>query len=214
MEDVIQRIKSLMGAPSEPGEFDAWLLGADAVEFLKDNLADDDLVVYAGADHTFIHAVLVPAERVEPPDVEDLMAWNFGIQSRSRPMVQMAWGTFCGNVSRDELGFLSLHRVFQVVRANDLPTTLDCSCALAFRAAPQEMATLLFRFFEPRGERTPSKPTLRHAEVRFGATSGHYELSTDFRAMPLDVPGVYKFAAFLEGRTDALGFSQFEVIVG
>ena len=37
--------------------------------------------LYAGLMHTFMHAILVPVELVDPPDIEDLMAWNYDASS-------------------------------------------------------------------------------------------------------------------------------------
>jgi hypothetical protein len=49
----------------------------DGIDFLKGNIQDDEFVLYATPGGTFIHSILVPAANVNPPDVEDLMAWSF-----------------------------------------------------------------------------------------------------------------------------------------
>lgn len=67
--------------PSTKEAFDAWLELKDAVAFLKDNALQNEFVLYAGMTHTFIHAVLVSASSVTPPDIEDLMSWSFNASS-------------------------------------------------------------------------------------------------------------------------------------
>lgn len=81
MADPISRLLSISVAPVGEDAFQGWLEGRDAIEFLKQNADHDDLVVYATPGCTFIHAVLVPSSNVEPPDVEDLLSWNFNAYS-------------------------------------------------------------------------------------------------------------------------------------
>jgi hypothetical protein len=67
--------------PASDEEFGSWLELANALNFLSENLRENDFVVYAGLAHTFIHAIPVPATLLHPPDVEDLMAWNCNASS-------------------------------------------------------------------------------------------------------------------------------------
>lgn len=63
-------------APSELGSFQAWLEQGDALTFLQQNTVDDELVLYANMQNIYIHALLVPANLVDPPNIDDLMRWN------------------------------------------------------------------------------------------------------------------------------------------
>ena len=76
MDRVVEALNKLSIAPSGENSFNDWLEAADAVKFLKDNADDDEFVVDVVSQHTFIHAVLVPASSVTPPNVEDLLSWN------------------------------------------------------------------------------------------------------------------------------------------
>ena len=74
---IIQSLKNISEAPVEPSAFEDWLKAEDALAFLRENANQDEIVVYASPGHTFIHAVLVPTKNVTPPDIDDLLAWNF-----------------------------------------------------------------------------------------------------------------------------------------
>ena len=71
--DTLQKLSSL---PLEKEAFEAWLKLEDAIEFLENNARQDEFVVYAGMTHVFMHAVVVPASSVNPPNVDDLISWS------------------------------------------------------------------------------------------------------------------------------------------
>lgn len=83
MTDIIAQLRLLSTAPEDEKAFNTWLEHQDAVRFLKENAKQDELVVYASLQHVFIHAVGVPASRVDPPDVDDLLSWNFNAHDDS-----------------------------------------------------------------------------------------------------------------------------------
>jgi hypothetical protein len=43
---------------------------------LRDNADADEVVVYASGEYAFIHSLIVPNERLSPPDQDDLLSWN------------------------------------------------------------------------------------------------------------------------------------------
>lgn len=77
MMGIVQELLALSTPPDDEGSLDAWLEAEDVVRFLKENAKQDELVVYAGLQYVYIHAVAVPTSRVNPPDVDDLLSWNF-----------------------------------------------------------------------------------------------------------------------------------------
>ena len=77
MSKFISRLNAIQVAPPDPEDFDRWLEQADMVDFLTTTADESVLPVYASASWAYIHAVSVPASRLEPPDFEDLLAWNF-----------------------------------------------------------------------------------------------------------------------------------------
>jgi hypothetical protein len=72
----IEKLLDLSTAPNDSEAFEGWLGQGDALPFLRDNASANEVVVYAGLPHTFIHGVLVPESSVSPPDISDLMSWN------------------------------------------------------------------------------------------------------------------------------------------
>jgi hypothetical protein len=76
MADVVDRLNRISDSPSQKEEFDIWLEMDSALAFLSDNSQQDELVVYASNRSSFIHAILVPASSLNPPDIDDLMAWR------------------------------------------------------------------------------------------------------------------------------------------
>ena len=76
MQDAITRLRQISVAPSEKSAFDTWLEMKDALAFLADNAQENEFVVYATVGHTYMHAIVVPATLLNPPDNNDLMSWN------------------------------------------------------------------------------------------------------------------------------------------
>lgn len=76
MNDVLKKIRDLSVAPHDPEKFKRWLGQDDALLFLEENASEDEIVVYAGLPHTFIHGVLVPKAVITPAGIEDLLSWN------------------------------------------------------------------------------------------------------------------------------------------
>jgi hypothetical protein len=76
MADVVDTLVELSKVPLQKEAFDAWLGPGSAIEFLRDNSRQDEFVVYASTQFTFIHAITTPTSSVNPPNTEDLMSWN------------------------------------------------------------------------------------------------------------------------------------------
>jgi len=81
MKDVMSKLVAMDAAPADKKEFSNWLGLSDAIEFLKDQLRNDEVVLYAGFPHTFIHLVLVPNGVLDPLDVDDLISWSCNASS-------------------------------------------------------------------------------------------------------------------------------------
>ena len=71
---VIQRLYKLAGADGKSGE---WLEGAEAsIEFLKENVRADRIVLYANMPHVLIHGVLAPLKQLKRVNASEF-AGNF-----------------------------------------------------------------------------------------------------------------------------------------
>ncbi len=76
MNDIVKRLRAISTAPRQEGPFDSWLEQKDVFAFLKDNLTDEELVLYVSLPFTFIYSIAVREHSLEPLDVNDLMAWG------------------------------------------------------------------------------------------------------------------------------------------
>lgn len=76
LPQVIRRLQQLMDAPQGTNAFNKWLYQAELLEFLNENIDDDEIILYAGMAGAFIHAVCVPCEAVDPLDRRDLTNWD------------------------------------------------------------------------------------------------------------------------------------------
>ena len=76
MNDVVKILTEMSGPPSQAEAFDTWLKMGSALEFLRDNAAQREFVVYASGRSIFVHAILAPVSVMSPPDINDLMSWN------------------------------------------------------------------------------------------------------------------------------------------
>ena len=88
MENYIPRkLLGLLTIPSKDSSYyDSWLKQADFIEFLEENAKEDQIIIYASAGYDsvtacptslFLYSILVPEADVSPPDVDDLLEWNF-----------------------------------------------------------------------------------------------------------------------------------------
>jgi len=76
MVNPVNVLKQMSISPTGEASFNTWLQLEDAIAFLKDNIRDNQFILYANLPNAFIHAVLVPTVCVTPPDIDDLMLWN------------------------------------------------------------------------------------------------------------------------------------------
>ncbi len=91
---IIEAITNLDAAPPGPPEFARWLRGDAHIAFLQRNAAEDELVVFASSEHTFINSVAVSDERLSPIDRKDLMGWNFNAHRSIASIVSSAGDTW------------------------------------------------------------------------------------------------------------------------
>lgn len=89
MTTATKALKEISTPPTAQNTFDEWLNMKDAINFLKTNAQQDEIAVYAVMQHTFLHAVLVPASLLDPPNIEDLLSWNCNAYS--------SWGIEIGH---------------------------------------------------------------------------------------------------------------------
>ncbi len=118
MSGLVNAVNRISTPPLDEQTFNKWLEAEDALAFLKTHAESDGFVMHAISQHTYIHGMLVPTSRVNPPNGEDLMSWNCGAES--------SWG-ICTTFSDppivsivpplDHPGSETLHHAEQIVIA-------------------------------------------------------------------------------------------------
>jgi hypothetical protein len=73
---LIEAIAQLDKEPSDSHEFSDWIRAEAHLAFLRENAQDNELVIYASGEYTFVQSVVVPNIRLSPIDQDDLMGWN------------------------------------------------------------------------------------------------------------------------------------------
>ena len=94
--DICRKLLGLLTIPSKySNDYDSWLEQTDFIDFLEENANEDKIIIYASSScyssapssSLFVYSILVPKGAVSPPDVDDLLTWNFLIRDS-------AWGIY------------------------------------------------------------------------------------------------------------------------
>jgi hypothetical protein len=73
---LIERIASLDETRSNAAAYADWIEAVGHLSLLRENADEDEWIVYASADYTFIHAVVVANDKLSPVDKDDLLHWS------------------------------------------------------------------------------------------------------------------------------------------
>jgi len=73
---IIEEIKSLDELPPDRDNFATWIKAGAHLEFLRRNARSDELVIYGSGDYSFVHAAVVPNERLKTLSQDDLLHWD------------------------------------------------------------------------------------------------------------------------------------------
>jgi hypothetical protein len=74
---LIAEISKLDKAPEDKEAFAKWIKAEGHLNFLRQNENQNELVIYASGECTYIHTVAVSNDRLAPIDYKDLENWNF-----------------------------------------------------------------------------------------------------------------------------------------
>lgn len=88
-KQIVERIKSLDEPPADQDDFATWIQAGTHLEFLRQNAHSDELVIYGSGDCSFIHAAVVPNDRLASLSQDDLLHWE-GTPYRS--IASYVWG--------------------------------------------------------------------------------------------------------------------------
>jgi len=73
---LIERVARIDGAPDDAAAYGTWIEAGEHLTLLRDNAAEDELIVYASGHYTFIHAAVVSNDKLAPVDQADLVYWS------------------------------------------------------------------------------------------------------------------------------------------
>ncbi len=73
---IIEEIKGLDELPSDQEEFATWIQAGAHLEFLRRNARSEELVIYGCGDYSFVHAAVVPNDRLAALGQDDLLHWS------------------------------------------------------------------------------------------------------------------------------------------
>jgi hypothetical protein len=77
MASPIEKIlKMSVVPPFIGGAFDEWLNQRDVLPFLIDDATSDRVIVYASLDHVFLKTIIVPNNKDQPLDIDELKDWS------------------------------------------------------------------------------------------------------------------------------------------
>lgn len=78
---LIEKISKIDKMPEDQSEYAQWIKATAHLELLRANAEEDEIIVYAGGDYTFIQSVVVRREAIYPLDQDDLLQWSGNLYS-------------------------------------------------------------------------------------------------------------------------------------
>ena len=78
---LFDRVMSLNEPPTDGNAYARWITGEDHLQLLREDAESDELLVHAGSQHVFVHAVAVPEEELQAVTSTALLGWNGGPES-------------------------------------------------------------------------------------------------------------------------------------
>ena len=101
---LIERILEVDKLPDDQSAYSEWIKADAHLQMLRTNGEEDEVIVYASGDYTFIHTVVVSEREVFPLDQDDLLRWS---GDPSSLFAGYAWGGDRDDVWIDRSG--SIH---------------------------------------------------------------------------------------------------------
>ncbi len=73
---IIEGIKNLDELPPDRDDFATWIQAGTHLEFLRRNAGSEELVIYGSGEYSFVHAAVVPNDRLAALSQDDLLHWS------------------------------------------------------------------------------------------------------------------------------------------
>ena len=75
-EKLIECVLRLDQPPDDDSTYARWITADGHLDLLQQNAKENEVIVYACDKHTFIHAVAVSEDTINPLDIDDLLGWS------------------------------------------------------------------------------------------------------------------------------------------
>ena len=75
-KNLIKRMSDIDRRPDDTKTYTQWIKAGAHLALLRANATEDELIIYAGGDYTFIQSVVVNREELLPIDIDDLLQWS------------------------------------------------------------------------------------------------------------------------------------------
>ena len=92
---LVDNITRLDAMPSDAGEYAEWIKAGAHLDLLRRNALQDELIIYANGDYSYVHTVVVPEDALHPLNVGDLLDCS------ADPFQALA--SFCWGGGRDDV---------------------------------------------------------------------------------------------------------------
>ncbi|MDP7668425.1 MAG: hypothetical protein QF738_10230 [Rhodospirillales bacterium] len=73
---LIDRIARADETPDDATAYATWIEAGGHLSLLRENAVQDEVIVYASGEYTFVHAAVVPNDKLSPIDQNDLLDWS------------------------------------------------------------------------------------------------------------------------------------------
>lgn len=150
---LIEKISKIDKMPEDQSEYANWIEATTHLELLRANADEDEIIVYACGDYTFIQSVVVSRAEIYPLDQDDLLQWNGNIFS---DCADYTWGG-----GRDDVW---IHRTAPISGTE----SLSASRAIVFARTIDGLQDKNSRYFEI------SQEYAHVTNIHWRATEGAY----------------------------------------
>ena len=72
---LVKQVAFIDTLPGDEDEYSTWIKGGGHLDWLEANADEDELVVYASGNYTFVHSVVVDEEELPKLNIDDLLHW-------------------------------------------------------------------------------------------------------------------------------------------
>ena len=77
--NILDRISAIAAVPDNQDSYEDWIKGIFHLEFLEDNISDDEIVIFASANSIFVKTAVVNKQSLSSTEKQALLDWDGGL---------------------------------------------------------------------------------------------------------------------------------------